>query len=64
MGEWQWRPGVLVVFFSFHPCDKIPEKNNVREKSFLLAHGFRSFSPWLFGSIVSGPVLRQCIMVE
>jgi hypothetical protein len=31
----------------FYLCDKIPEKNNLREEGFILAHGFRSLNPCL-----------------
>jgi hypothetical protein len=43
----------------FHHCDKISEINNLREDRFILAHGFRGFSPWLAGSIALRPVARQ-----
>jgi hypothetical protein len=36
----------------FHHCDKIPVKDNLKKERFILAHGFRHFSP--LGSIVSG----------
>jgi hypothetical protein len=33
-----------VIFPVFHHSDKIPEKSNLREKGFILAHGFKGFS--------------------
>jgi hypothetical protein len=39
---------------AFHHCDKLPEINNTKEEGFVLAHGFRVFSSWLFGSAASG----------
>jgi hypothetical protein len=44
--------------------ENISEKNNLREERFLLADGFRGFSPLSAGSIVSGPVVRQDMMAE
>jgi hypothetical protein len=37
---------------------------NLQEKRFILAHGFRDFSSWVVGSIVSGPGVRQSIVME
>jgi hypothetical protein len=42
------------VFVTFHHCDKIPKKSNLKEERFILAHAFRSFSAWLYGSIAKG----------
>ena len=36
---------------AFPRCDKIAEKINLKDKRFILAHGFRGFSPWLTDSI-------------
>jgi hypothetical protein len=41
----------------FPHYDRILEVN--KEKRFILAHYFRDFSPWLFGSIIFRPVTRQ-----
>jgi hypothetical protein len=46
---------------AFWYCNKIPETMNLKEENFILAHGF---SPWSFGSAVSGPVVRHSIMEE
>jgi hypothetical protein len=37
----------------------MPEKINLKEQRVILAHGF---SPWLTGSIVFKPVVRQNII--
>jgi hypothetical protein len=39
-------------------------ENNLKGGKTNLPHGFRGFRPWSAGSIVSGPVLRQSIMVK
>jgi hypothetical protein len=39
-------------------------KINLKKKRFILAHGFRGFSPCLLGSFISGPVLRQSTRTE
>jgi hypothetical protein len=49
---------------TFYHCDKIPKKIITKRGGFILAHGCRNFSLWLFGSIVSGHVIRQYLMVE
>lgn len=36
----------------FHLLDKIPERNNLKEETFILAHGFGSFCPYWVASIV------------
>jgi hypothetical protein len=43
---------------------QIPEKINLREEKFILAHGIRGFSPWLAGSIAFRPLARQNFMAE
>jgi hypothetical protein len=50
---------ILIVCASsfFHQYDKIPEKNNLRQEVFILAHDFRGVSPWFTGFITVG--LRQ-----
>jgi hypothetical protein len=47
--------GTVLVF---HHCDK----TNFKKERFILAHGFRGFSPKLLGYVVSGSVGRQTIM--
>jgi hypothetical protein len=37
------------------------DKNNLKEKGFILAHGS---SPWSADSRVSGPVVRQSILAD
>jgi hypothetical protein len=49
-----------LTFFSgcvhhFHPFDKIFEKIILREGGYILAHNFRSVTPWSFSSVASGP---------
>jgi hypothetical protein len=34
------------VFVAFYGCDKIAEKNNLKEKRFILAHSFKVHIPW------------------
>jgi hypothetical protein len=36
---------VLASFY--YCCDKIPNRNNLREERFIFTHGFKGFSPWL-----------------
>jgi hypothetical protein len=47
------------LVLSFCHCDKIPEKTNLKEKRFILAHGFQKFQSmalglllWAFGGTV------------
>jgi hypothetical protein len=40
------------------------KKINLNKERFILGYGITGFSPWSLGSIVSGPVVRQSIMVE
>jgi hypothetical protein len=40
----------------FDPFDKTFEIIILREEEYLLAHNFRAFSPWSFGSVASGPL--------
>jgi hypothetical protein len=35
-----------------------------RRKRFILDYGFKGFRPWSCGSFISGPVVRQSIIVE
>jgi hypothetical protein len=51
------------VLVSFLSLGQIPERNNLRQERFVLAHGFRSFSP-RSGPIGFGPVARLNIMEE
>jgi hypothetical protein len=53
--------GVLVSFFV--AVTKYLRKQK-REEGYILAHGLKGFIPWSFGTIVSGPAVRQNIMVE
>jgi hypothetical protein len=39
----------MAISYFYHQCDKIPDRNNLREERFVVAHGFRGFSPWLLG---------------
>lgn len=39
----------------FYYCDKIPEKNNLKEEKFILVHGFRGFSAWSVQCTAFGP---------
>jgi hypothetical protein len=39
--------------------DNIPEKNNLNEERFILAHSFRSFGAWSSGSIAFRLVARK-----
>jgi hypothetical protein len=42
-----------VLIILFHCADQTPDKNNLREERFILAHSFRGFSPtWQEGMIV------------
>jgi hypothetical protein len=41
----------VLGIFSFWYCDRIAERNNVREGRFIQAHSFRNFIPWLLGLI-------------
>jgi hypothetical protein len=34
-----------------HRCDKMPELINYKEEIFILTHGFRGLSPWLFSPL-------------
>jgi hypothetical protein len=47
----------------FSNCGKIPAKINLKEEGFILAHGFRGFSPQSLGSLVSGSEERHNIKV-
>jgi hypothetical protein len=47
----------LYYFFSSH-CDKIPDRNNLRDEELILAHDFRGFS-----SFDSRPMVRRNVMV-
>jgi hypothetical protein len=38
-------PKNMLCYLSFHLCDKMPNINNIREKRFIMSHGFRDFSP-------------------
>jgi hypothetical protein len=49
----------LCVLLEFLFLWQIPEKNNLKEERFILAHNFRSFSSWLLGSITFRPLARQ-----
>jgi hypothetical protein len=40
---------MLAFCVSFHHCDEMPKKNNLNDLRFILAHGFRGFSPWWLG---------------
>jgi hypothetical protein len=53
------------LIVSIH-CDKIPDINNLRGKGCIMACGFRAIinRAMLAGSLISGPVVQQCIMVE
>lgn len=42
----------------FCHCDRIPEKANKK------SHGFRGFSPFLAGSLISEHGVMQCIVVQ
>jgi hypothetical protein len=58
------------VFVTFLHCDKIPEKTNLKEEEFILAHSFRGLCPWLVGSIAMGLWLartswqQECVTEE
>lgn len=52
---------MLVVFCH---CDRLYDKNNSVEQRLILAPGFRGYSSWLAGSVVSGSLLRQDIMAK
>lgn len=52
--EWERKNTTLGVVLNFHCCDKVLRKVNPKEKSFILAHGFWGFNPWLAGSVVIG----------
>jgi hypothetical protein len=45
-GKKSWFASVLLRNSLYCPCDKIPEKNNLKEERFILAHGFRGFILW------------------
>jgi hypothetical protein len=46
---------------SFHCCDQIPDKNNLREEEFILCMVSEG-SDLVLGSVHSGPIVRQNIM--
>jgi hypothetical protein len=48
----------------FYHCAETPEKISLKEERFIWAYGFINFRPWPAGSIVSGPAVRQNIMME
>jgi hypothetical protein len=39
-------------------------KSTYEDERFISAQSFGGFSPWSFGTIVFGPVVRQHIMAE
>jgi hypothetical protein len=41
----------LVSVLVYHYCAKTPDRNNLREEGFILAHIFRGFRSWLLSSI-------------
>ena len=41
--EMEWNPCSSVSSLSFHHCDKIHDKDNLKEQRLDIAHGF---SPW------------------
>ncbi|XP_073919315.1 uncharacterized protein isoform X6 [Castor canadensis] len=43
------KPSVLLRL----SYDKVPDRNNLQEERFILAHGFRDFGPWSPGPIVA-----------
>jgi hypothetical protein len=45
-----------------HHCDKYLGKNNLRDGIFVLAHGFRGFSPYSLTLVDTGPMVWQKIM--
>jgi hypothetical protein len=47
----------LWCYSAFHHCDKISEIFNLEGEKVYLGHGFRSFHPWSFGLIASGPMV-------
>lgn len=48
---------------NFYHGNNIPEKINLKGERFILVLGFKGFSPWLVGSVVSGPVVRWNLMM-
>jgi hypothetical protein len=46
-----------------HYCDKTPEKISLKLERLIFAHGSRAFRSWSLGSVISGPVVRQNIMM-
>jgi hypothetical protein len=44
---------LVYVLFLCH-CDKIPDRNDLREERFILVHRFKGFSPWLLGPVSLG----------
>jgi hypothetical protein len=58
------------ISFNFCPvlafchCNKIPQKSSSDGRNTYLAYSFRVLNLWSLGSIVSGPVVRQNIIVE
>jgi hypothetical protein len=64
-GHWVLRQKVKSIAFlcqsAFHHYDKIPEKINLKEEKFIIAHGFKDFSPWLgfLDPVTFGPPVRQ-----
>jgi hypothetical protein len=48
-----------MAYSAFYHCDKIPERNSLKEERFILASGFRDFGPWSADSIALKPGVRQ-----
>jgi hypothetical protein len=59
-------PTFCISYFS-HCCDNIPDKipdgNNLREERFIFGFQFLGFQSTVLGSIDSGPMVKQDIMV-
>lgn len=42
-------------------CDQIHDRKRLREEIFMLTHGFRELSPWLFGTMCLGSTLWKWV---
>jgi hypothetical protein len=53
----------MLCWSVFHHCDKIPQKINLKEERFFFGPQLQRFQSLIIGSVVSGPVVTQNIMV-
>ena len=43
-----------VLVLTLYPFDKMPQASAFKKEQFIMAHGFRGFSPWSLGAIALG----------